>query len=50
MKKKTTRLRELIFSKEILVLPGVCDAYEANLAQASGFKAIYMSGGRTSVA
>jgi len=48
MKRKTTRLKELFSSKEIFVLAGVVDAYEARIVEASGFKACYMSGGRTS--
>ena len=50
MKKKTTLLRELFFGDKTFVLPGVCDAYEAKICQAAGFKACYMSGGRTSAA
>lgn len=48
MKKKTTQLRELVFSPEILVLPGTADCCEAKLVEAAGFRACYMSGGRTS--
>jgi 2-methylisocitrate lyase-like PEP mutase family enzyme len=48
MTNKATRLRELFFSGKTFVLPGVCDGYEAKLVQAAGFKACYMSGGRTS--
>ncbi|MFH1650653.1 MAG: isocitrate lyase/PEP mutase family protein [Chloroflexota bacterium] len=47
---KTKRLRELFFSKEIFILPGVVDAYEAKICEAAGFNACYMSGGRTSAA
>ncbi len=50
MKKKTTMLRELLFGNKTVVYPGVCDGYEAKLCQAAGFKACYMSGGRTSAA
>ena len=50
MKKKTTQLRELFFGTKTFVLPGVCDGYEAKIVEASGFKACYMSGGRTSAA
>lgn len=49
-KKKTTRLRELFFGDKTFVLPGVCDGYEAKIVQGAGFKACYMSGGRTSAA
>ena len=48
MNKKTTQLRELFFGNKTFVLPGVCDGYEAKIVQAAGFKACYMSGGRTS--
>ena len=50
MKKKTTQLRELFFGTKTFVLPGICDGYEAKIVEASGFKACYMSGGRTSAA
>ena len=50
MKKKTTQLRDLFFGKKLFVLPGIVDAYEAKIAEAAGFKACYMSGGRTSAA
>ncbi len=50
MKKKTTQLRELLFGNKTIVFPGVCDGYEAKHVQLAGFKALYMSGGRTSVA
>jgi 2,3-dimethylmalate lyase len=50
MKKKTTQLRELFFGNKTFMLPGVCDGYEAKIVQAAGFKACYMSGGRTSAA
>lgn len=50
MQKKTKQLRELFFGKKTFVLPGVADAYEARIVQAAGFKAAYMSGGRTSAA
>lgn len=49
-KKKTTQMRELFFGKKLFVLPGIVDAYEAKIVEASGFKACYMSGGRTSAA
>lgn len=47
--KKTTRLRELILRPELVVLPGVANAYEAKLMEAVGFEACYMSGARTSL-
>ena len=50
MTKKTSQLRQLYTSKEIFVLPGVVNAFEAKIVQAAGFKACYMSGGRTSSA
>lgn len=50
MKKKTTRLRGLFFGNKTVVLPGVCDSYEAKMVQLAGFQALYMSGGRTSAA
>ncbi|HZU06592.1 MAG TPA: isocitrate lyase/PEP mutase family protein [Chloroflexota bacterium] len=45
--RKTTRLRELFYRPEILVLPGVCNALQARMVQAAGFEACYMSGGGT---
>ena len=46
--RKTTRLRELFYRPEILVLPGTCNALQARMVQAAGFEACYMSGGGTS--
>ncbi|SCG82000.1 carboxyvinyl-carboxyphosphonatephosphorylmutase [Proteiniborus sp. DW1] len=42
--KKTTILRQLLNSKEILVAPGAHDALTARVIEKSGFKAIYMTG------
>jgi 2-methylisocitrate lyase-like PEP mutase family enzyme len=50
MKKRTTQLKELFLGNKIFVMPGIVDAYEAKIVEASGFKACYMSGSRTSAA
>jgi 2-methylisocitrate lyase-like PEP mutase family enzyme len=42
--KQTTKLKNLIQSKKILVAPGAFDALSAKLIEAVGFKAVYMSG------
>lgn len=42
--KSTTKLRNLIQSKEILVVPGAFDALSAKLIEAVGFDAVYMTG------
>jgi 2,3-dimethylmalate lyase len=42
--KKTTQLKELIFDKEILIMPGAYDALSAKLIEGSGFKAIQATG------
>ncbi len=42
--KKTTMLRQLLNSKEILVAPGAHDALTARVIEKSGFKAVYMTG------
>lgn len=42
--KKTTRLRELLNNKEILVAPGAHDALTARVIEKTGFKAVYMTG------
>jgi 2-methylisocitrate lyase-like PEP mutase family enzyme len=42
--KKTTRLRELIASEELLSAPGAYDAFSAKLVEGAGFAAVYMSG------
>lgn len=41
---RTRKLRELLSRKEILIVPGVYDAFSAKLAEAVGFEAVYMSG------
>ena len=38
------RLRELVESDEILILPGAYDALSARLAEAAGFSCVYMTG------
>ncbi len=42
--KKTTQLRQLLASKELLVAPGAYDMLSAKIIEASGFKAVYMTG------
>jgi carboxyvinyl-carboxyphosphonate phosphorylmutase len=42
--KQTTKLRELIQRKEILVAPGAFDAMSARLIEAVGFETVYMTG------
>lgn len=42
--KKTTMLRQLLNSEEILVAPGAHDALTARVIEKSGFKAVYMTG------
>lgn len=42
--KKTTRLRELLAGKEILVAPGAHDALTARVIEKAGFNAVYMTG------
>jgi carboxyvinyl-carboxyphosphonate phosphorylmutase len=42
--KRTTRLREMINSPEILSAPGAYDAFSAKLVERAGFQAVYMSG------
>jgi len=42
--KRTTRLREMINSPEILSAPGAYDAFSAKLVERAGFRAVYMSG------
>ena len=41
------RLRKLLASEEILVLPGVYDGLTARLALSTGFRALYMTGAGT---
>jgi 2-methylisocitrate lyase-like PEP mutase family enzyme len=40
----TTKLRELVQRKEILVVPGAFDAMSARLIEVAGFEAVYMGG------
>lgn len=42
--RRTTTLRQLIERPEILIAPGVYDAYLARCVQAAGFEAAYMTG------
>lgn len=42
--KKTTRLRKLIESPEVLVMPGVYDCMSARIAEMTGFEAVQVSG------
>ena len=45
--RKTTRLRELFYRRELFVLPGVANALQARMVEAAGFEAVHMSGGGT---
>jgi carboxyvinyl-carboxyphosphonate phosphorylmutase len=40
----TTRLRELLVQRDILVAPGAYDAFSARLSAQAGFPAVYMTG------
>jgi carboxyvinyl-carboxyphosphonate phosphorylmutase len=42
--KKTTRLRNLLAAKELLVAPGAYDMLSAKVIAAAGFNAVYMTG------
>ncbi|HKJ00238.1 MAG TPA: isocitrate lyase/PEP mutase family protein [bacterium] len=42
--RKTTRLRQLIEGKQILIAPGAYDPYLARCVQIAGFDAVYMTG------
>lgn len=42
--RKTTRLRALIQRPEIVLCPGVYDAYLARMVERAGFEALYMTG------
>lgn len=42
--KKSTKLKELIKSKKILVLPGAYDALGAKMIEQAGFSGVYMTG------
>jgi len=41
---KTTRLKELINAKELLIMPGAYDCLSAMMIERAGFKAVQMSG------
>jgi carboxyvinyl-carboxyphosphonate phosphorylmutase len=41
---KTTRMRQLVEGREILVAPGAYDALTAKLVERAGFQALYMTG------
>lgn len=43
-KRKTTRLKELILDKKVLVMPGAYDALSAIIIEKSGFQAVQCSG------
>ncbi|HAY94428.1 MAG TPA: isocitrate lyase, partial [Shewanella sp.] len=43
--KKTTALRQMLSGSDIHVAPGVYDGMTARLAEQTGFKLIYASGG-----
>jgi methylisocitrate lyase len=42
--KKTTLFKNLVLSKEILVLPGAYDSLSAKIIQQTGFKAVTFGG------
>jgi len=42
--KKTTQLKNLVFAKEILVMPGIYDGVSAVIAEKLGFKALCLGG------
>jgi len=42
--KKTTQLKNLVFAKEILVMPGIYDGLSAVIAEKLGFKALCLGG------
>jgi 2,3-dimethylmalate lyase len=46
--KKTTRLKQLLNDKKLLVAPGAYDALSAKIIEAAGFDAVYMTGYGTS--
>ena len=48
--RKTTQLRRLLERDEVLVCPGVYDAYTAKIVERVGFSAAYMTGYGVSVA
>lgn len=47
--KSTTKLRQMLKEPGIVVAPGAYDALTAKIIQNEGFKAVYMTGGGTSV-
>src|SRR5258708_2546661 len=48
--KATTRLRQLLAAKNMLVAPGAYDGITARLAEQAGYSAVYMTGAGTSMA
>jgi 2-methylisocitrate lyase-like PEP mutase family enzyme len=48
--KATTRLRQLLAAKTMLVAPGAYDGITARLVEQAGFSAVYMTGAGTSMA
>src|SRR5690606_9243260 len=42
--RKTTRLKNLVLDKRVLVMPGAYDAFSAKLIEAAGFEACQISG------
>ena len=48
--KKSTQLRQLLERNEVLVCPGVYDAFTAKIVEKAGFSAAYMTGYGVSVA
>jgi methylisocitrate lyase len=47
---KTTRFRQLVLDKEILLMPGAYDALSARIVEQAGFKAVTIGGYATSAA
>jgi 2-methylisocitrate lyase-like PEP mutase family enzyme len=50
MSQATQRLRQMLNGPEMVVAPFVFDAFQARLAQAAGFEAVYMTGFGTAAA
>src|SRR5580700_8809249 len=48
--KATTKLRQLLARKDMLVAPGAYDGITARLIEQAGFSAVYMTGAGTSMA
>src|ERR1700741_1140396 len=48
--KATTRLRQLLAAKTMLVAPGAYDGITARLVEQAGFTGVYMTGAGTSMA